>query len=233
MVAGFIVSSLHAQSFDLSQNGKSVGTASLSLKPMAGGFDSTSGALVSMTGLNYSFSATANVDTAYQLKNVQLTGSVNGTKATVSSQPEGQQMMVNINANGNVTRTPLAFHPLTVFLPDFDPGALQLMLYLGAAHNNRDLWALIPKQTGMLTALRISTKADEQGTLNGQTVAVHHLTVTSDLETVEVFSGVGNELLQAEWTDQAFALVRKGFRLKPPARPSAPPPQPAAQPAQQ
>jgi len=117
MVAGFIVSSLHAQSFDLSQNGKSVGTASLSLKPMAGGFDSTSGALVSMTGLNYSFSATANVDTAYQLKNVQLTGSVNGTKATVSSQPEGQQMMVNINANGNVTRTPLAFHPLTVFLP--------------------------------------------------------------------------------------------------------------------
>ena len=186
-----------------------------------------------MTGLNYSFSATANVDTAYQLKNVQLTGSVNGTKATVSSQPEGQQMMVNINANGNVTRTPLAFHPLTVFLPDFDPGALQLMLYLGAAHNNRDLWALIPKQTGMLTALRISTKADAQGTLNGQAVAVHHLTVTSDLETVEVFSGVGNELLQAEWTDQAFALVRKGFRLKPPARPSAPPPQPAAQPAQQ
>ena len=36
-------------------------------------------------------------------------------------------MMVKIRANGSATNTPLAFHPSSVFFPDFDPGALQIL----------------------------------------------------------------------------------------------------------
>jgi hypothetical protein len=111
-----------------------------------------------------------------------------------------------------------------VFLPDFDPGALQTLLNLGAANNNRDIWALIPKQTGSVIGLRIATNADLQGTLNGKPIEVHHLTVTYGTDKTELFSSPNHELLQAEWTDEGFAMVRQGFKLTPPARPNAAPP---------
>ena len=235
MAAGLLAAQLHAQSFVLSQNGKSVGTASLSLKQGSGGIDSTSGAKIDMRGLKYSFSENETLDAAYHLTKVQLNGSVNGTSATVSTVPQGQQFVMKINANGQVTNTPLAFHRETVFLPDFDPGALQVLLNLGATHNNANIWALVPKQTGSIAALRIATDADMQGTLNGTPLTVHHLTVTQDSSKTELFSSPSNELLQAEWTDEGFAMVRQGFKLTPSSRPGAPPAapqQPAGQPAQ-
>jgi hypothetical protein len=231
MAAGLIAAQAHAQSFLLSQNGKSVGTASLSFKQAAGGFDATSGAKIDMPGLKYNFSANEALDAGYHLSKVQLNGSVNGTTATVNTVPQGQQFVMKINANGNVTNTPLAFHPQAVFLPDFDPGALQVLLNLGAANNNRDLWALIPKQTGSVAPLRIATNADMQGTLDGKSIQVHHLTVTFNTSKTELFSSPANELLQAEWTDEGFALVRQGFKLTPPARPISPPPAAPQQPA--
>jgi hypothetical protein len=224
IAVGLIAAQARAQSFSISQNGKSVGTASLSIKQAAGGFDSTSGTKIDMPGLKYNFSENAALDTGYHLSKVQLTGSVNGTTATVNVIPQGQQFLMKINANGQVTNTPLGFHRETVFLADFDPGALQTLLNLGAAHNNRDMWALIPKQTGSIVALRIATNADMQGTLNGKPVEVHHLTVTYGSDKTELFSSPRNELLQAEWTDEGFALVRQGFKLTPSARPNAAPP---------
>ena len=224
IAVGLMAARAHGQSFTISQNGKSVGTASLSLKQSGSGFDSTSGTKIDMPGLKYSFSENAALDAGYHLSKVQLTGSVNGTAATVNTVPQGQQFLMKINANGKVTNTPLGFHRETVFLADFDPGALQTLLNLGAAHNNRDMWALIPKQTGSITALRIATNADMQGTLNGTPVAVHHLTVTYGSDKTELFSSPKNELLQAEWTDEGFAMVRQGFKLTPSARPNAAPP---------
>jgi hypothetical protein len=229
-LAGLLAAGANAQSFILSQNGKSVGTASLSLKQGAGGFDSSSGAKIDMPGLKYSFTEDAKLDGSYRLTTAQLTGSVNGTNVTVSASQAGQQFAMKIN--GKATTAPLAFHPLTALLPDFDPGGLQVVLNMGAAHNNRDIWALIPKQTGSISALRIITKADEQGTLDGKAIAVHHLTIASDSGSTEVFSSPTNQLLLAEWTDEGFALVRQGFKLTPPKRPSAAPPVAPQQPAQ-
>jgi hypothetical protein len=172
------------------------------------------------------------LNAGFHLQQVELKGAVNGTSATVNASPQGQQFAMKINANGSVTNTPLVFHPQAVFLPDFDPGALQVLLNLGAAHNNAGIWALIPKQAGSVAPLRIVTNADMQGTLDGNPIAVHHLTVTHDTSKTELFSSPSNELLQAEWTDEGFAMVRNGFKLTPPARPGAPPPAPA-QPAGQ
>jgi len=256
----FLSTGAFAQTFELSQNGKTVGDASLTFRPIAaapaaahaagkpaagkttagaapgsaGGFELTSGAKISMKGLDYSFSQTARLSASYHLRSVDLSGLVNGTAATVNVAKAGQQFTMKIAANGSTTNTPLAFHPETVFMPDFDPGALQVLLKVAAQVNNRDVWALIPKQTGLVSALRISTMADEQGTLDGAPITVHHLSVSGDSDKTEVFSGPDNQLLQAEWTSQAFALVRLGFKLKPPAKPGMPPPSgPANQPAGQ
>jgi hypothetical protein len=45
----------------------------------------------------------------------QLSGSVNGTSATVNASEAGPAVSDEINANGNVTNTPLAFHQRAVF----------------------------------------------------------------------------------------------------------------------
>jgi hypothetical protein len=231
ILAGLMAARANAQSFILSQNGKSVGTASLGVKQTGSGFASTSGAKIDMPGLKYNFTEIATLDGSYRLTSVQLNGSVNGTTAVVSAAPAGQQFVMKIN--GTASTSPLPFHPLTALVPDFDPGGLQAVLNLGAAHNNRDIWALIPKQTGSISALRITTKMDEQGTLDGNAVAVHHFSIASDAGTSEVYSGPSNQLLQAEWTDEGFALVRQGFKLTPPKRPNAAPPAAPKQPATQ
>ena len=126
-----------------------------------------------------------------------------------------------------------------VFLPDFDPGALDTLLAIAVTQNNRGLWAIIPKQSGAqpgtVVAIQLATYADEKGTLNGKPIEVHHLVATIAGAKSDLFSGPGNQLLQAELPQQGFALIRNGFVLTPPAKagaPPVPPPAPAgAQPA--
>ena len=233
MAAGLLAAQLSAQSFTISQNGKSVGSATLTMNKAAGGYAGTAQTHIDMPGLKYNFTETASLDGGFHLAKAQLNGDVNGTKATVDAAPQGQQYQMTINANGQVINTPLAFHPQAVFFPDFDPAALQTVLNLGAAHNNRDLWALVPKQSGSVSQLRIVTNADMQGTLNGSPVTVHHFTVSFDTTKTEVFSSPSNTLLQAEWSDEGFAMVRQGFKLTPPARPPSAPPAAPQQPAGQ
>ncbi len=225
------VAVVSAQSFQISQNGKNVGTAGLSVKQSGGGVSLASWAKIKMPGLDYNFSENQTLDGGYRFTSAQLNGSVNGTKASVTVSPKGQQIAMKIDANGKVINTPLAFHPNAVFFPDFDPAALQTVLSLGALQNNRDLWAVIPKQTGSASAMRISTKPDEQGTVNGQQSPIHHVTLAADADNIELFFSPANELMQAEWTEEGFAMVRQGFVLKPPARPRVAPPAQQQQPA--
>jgi hypothetical protein len=92
--------------------------------------------------------------------------------------------------------------------------------------NNRDLWAIIPKQTGSepgsVAPIELATYADEQGTQNGKPITVHHLVATIAGAKTDLFSGPENQLLQAELPQEGFVLVRKGFVLTPPAKPQAP-----------
>ncbi len=234
IAAGLIASSLaagaHAQTYSISQNGKSVGDASLRVSSTAQGFRVSSSAKIAMTDLNYSFNATQTLDGSFHLVAVNLSGLVNGTAATVTAEQRNQTLQIKMSGNGKGSETPLAVHPNSILWPDFDPGALQVLLNLGAASNNRDLWAVIPKQTGSVLPLKITTNADEHGALDGKPITVHHLTVSFDGGGVEIFSNPENELVQAEWTDEGFALVRQGFKLLPPARPHTAPPAPQPKP---
>lgn len=228
LIASAPAASAQSASFIVSQHGKSVGKASFNFTASSSGYDSTALVIINMKGLDYSLSKTERLSPANHLRHVQLSAAVNGSAVNISAAPDpvsGQSpILLDISANGHSTTTHLAEHAADVFLPDFDPGALQTLLTLAAARNSHDLWAIIPKNAGSIAPMQLATYADEQGTLDGQPIAVHHLIATYSGGSTDLFSGPDNQLLQAELPQPGFALVRKGFVLTPPSKPGAPPP---------
>jgi hypothetical protein len=221
-------------SFIVAQHGKSVGTASYSFVSTPGGYDSTSIVRVAMQDLNYNLSKTEELTSSNRLKHVQLSATVNNTAVNVTGAPDEAQFLLNISANGHSNTTRLDPHPAAVFLPDFDPGAFETLLALAVTNNNRNLWAIIPKQAGSVVPIQLATYADEQGTIDGKPIDVHHLVATISGNDTHLFSGPDNQLLQAELPYQGFALVRNGFVLTPAAKAGPPPtpPPPDAPPTQ-
>jgi hypothetical protein len=209
-------------SFTVSQHGKPVGTASFHFAATADGYDSSSVVRVAMQGLDYALSKNEELSSANELKHVQLSATVNDQAVNVTAAPDSAQLLVNISANGRSSTTRLEAHNLAVFLPDFDPGALETLLALAVSHNNRDLWAIVPKQAGSVAPISLATYADEQGTLDDKPIEVHHVVATISGGHTDLFFGPESQLLQAELPQAGFALVRKGFVLKPPAKPIVP-----------
>jgi hypothetical protein len=238
LILGSLAAAAQSATFIVSQNGHPVGTASYTFTSTPSGYNSESLVNVSMQGLNYALSKTERLTSANQLKHVLLSGTVNGSAVTIIAKPDAAQLLMNISANGRASTARLAEHPAAVFLPDFDPGALETLLALNAAQNGQNLWAIIPKRAGSIAPITITADTAEQGTLNGQPITVQHITAKFSGAKMELFASRANRLLQAELPQEGFALVRKGFVLTPPkTAPKAPPPQPAAQqqatPAQQ
>jgi hypothetical protein len=221
-------------SFIVSQHGVSVGKASFNFAASPSGYDSTALAIINMKGLDYSLSKTESLSTANHMRHVQLSAAVNGSAVNVTAEPETQSdqspnFLLTIAANGHATTTRLPAHAATVFLPDLDPGALETLLVLAVARNNRDIWAIIPKKEGSIVPIQLATYADEKGTLDGTPVVVHHQVATIAGAETDLFSGPENQLLQAEYPQWGYALVRTGFVLTPPAKPGAPPTPPPGQ----
>jgi len=213
--------------FTISQLGKQVGTASFNFVSTNDGYDATSKVHVSMKGLEYAFSKTEQQTAAHELRYAQLSATVNGSAVSVVGVPDGAQFLLNISASGRKLSARLAAHAGAVFTPDFDPGALETLLELGISRNSHDLWAIFPKQSGdqpaTIEPVQLATYPDEQGTLDGQSITVHHLVGNIAGTSTDLFSGPDNQLLQAELPQQGFALIRNGFVLKPPAKAGAAP----------
>jgi hypothetical protein len=216
-------------SFIVAQHGHSVGTASFNFPHATNGRESSSQVHISMQGLTYALSKTEQLTPANRLRHAQISATVNGSAVNLTATSDPAQYLLNVSANGRSTTSRLEFHPAAVLLPDFDPGALQTLLDLSNTPANARLgfWAIIPKQAGTqvgsIVQVQLATYRDEQGTLDGKPVTVHHLIATIAGAQTELFSGPDNQLLQAELPQQGFALVRDGFVLTPPARPAAPP----------
>lgn len=210
-------------SFVISQHGNPVGTAAFQFTSTPQGYASTSQVRIAMQGLDYALSKTERLSPSNRLRHVQLSATVNGSAVNVTAVPDPAQILINTSANGHASTTRLDHHLAAVFLPDFDPGALETLLALAVAHNNRDLWAILPKQQGSIASIQLATYADEKGSLNGKPITVHHLIATIAGSSTDIFSGPENQLLQAELPQPGFALVRKGFVLTPPTSPGAPP----------
>ena len=211
--------------FDVALNGKTVGTASYEHVATPEGYRSTSIVRVGMQGLDYSLSKSEQLSPAREFEHVRLNAVVNQDAVTIVGAPEPGQIVLNISASGRKTTMRLPAHSGAIFIPDFDPGALQTLLAIAAQRNNRDLWAIIPRKQGSVEPIQLATYQDEQGTLGGQPIMVHHLVATIADTKTDLFSGPDDRLLQAELPQQGFSLVRTGFLLKPPKRAPAPPAQ--------
>ena len=209
-------------SFEIAQNGQAVGSASFQFTSTKDGYDSTSLVKVAMQGLDYALSKDEKLTAGNELKHVMLSATVNGEAVNVVAAPDATQLLLNISANGKSSTTRLAAHSSAVFLPDFDAGALETLLALAVAKNNRDLWVILPKEAGSIEPVRLATYPDQDGTLDGKPIAVHHLEATIAGANTELFSGPDNQLLQAELPEGGFVLIRKGFVLTPPAKPIVP-----------
>ncbi len=207
----------------MSQLGHAVGKADFRFSSTPSGYDASSIVQVDMQGLTYSLSNFQQLDSASHIQHVVLSATVNGSAVSVTGKPDAGLFLLNISANGHSNTTHLPPHNAAIFLPDFDPGGLQSLLTLAAGQNNRDLWAIIPKQAGSVQAVELATYADERGSLDGKPIAVHHLIATIAGVVTDLFSGPENQLLQAELPQQGFSLVRNGFVLTPPRKPLAPP----------
>jgi hypothetical protein len=239
LIASAPAASAQSASFVVSQHGKSIGKASFNFTASSSGYDSTSLVIINLKDpesgkfLDYSLSKSESLSPANLLRHVQLSAAVNGSAVNVAAAPDpvsGQSpILLDISANGHTTTTRLPAHPAAVFLPDFDPGALETLLALAVARNNRDLWAIIPKKEGSVVPIQLATHADEQGSLDGKPVVVHHLVATIAGKETDLFSGPENQLLQAEFPQIGYALVRTGFVLTPPAKPGIPPTPPPGQ----
>ncbi len=209
-------------SFEILQNGQSVGTASFQFTATKDGFDSMSLVKVDLQGLDYALSKNEQLSAGNQLQHAILSATVNGEAVNVVAAPDAAQFLLNISANGKSSTTRLDAHAGAVLLPDFDAGALETLLALAVAQNNRDLWVILPKEAGSIEPVRLATYPDQEGTLDGKPVTVHHLEATIAGANTELFSGPENQLLQAELPEGGFVLIRKGFALKPPAKPIVP-----------
>jgi len=213
--------------FTIAQHGKPVGTAEYNFTSTPHGYSSTSVVRIAMQGLNYALSKTESLSPANHLRHVQVSATVNNSAVNLTATVDAAQFLLNVSANGKSSTSRLAFHSAAVFLPDFDAGALETLLALAVTHNNRDLWTIIPKQSGndvgSINAVELATYADEQGILDGKAITVHHLVATIAGAKTDLFSGPQNQLLQAELPQSGFAMVRTGFVLTPPTRPGAPP----------
>jgi hypothetical protein len=211
-----------AGEFEIAQNGKTVGSASFQFTATKDGYDSTSLVKVAMEGLDYSLSKDEQLTAANQLEHAILSATVNGEAVNVVAAPDAAQLLLNISANGKSSTTRLAAHPGAVFMADFDAGALETLLTLAVTQNNRDLWAIVPKEAGSVEPVQLATYPDEEGTLEGNPIAVHHQVATIAGADTDLFSGPENQLLQADLPQAGFALIRKGFVLKPSAKPIVP-----------
>jgi hypothetical protein len=212
-----------AGNFQVAQNGHAVGTASFNFAATPHGYDSTSLVRVNLQGLDYALSKTESLSSANQLEHALLSATVNGEAVNVVAAPDAAQLLLNISASGKSSTTRLAAHAGAVFLPDFDPGALETLLALAVTQNNRDLWVILPKNAGSIEPVQLATYSDQEGTLDGKPITVHHLVATIAGANMDLFSGPENQLLQAELPQAGFALIRNGFVLKPPAKPIVPP----------
>jgi hypothetical protein len=233
-VLGSLSGLAQSANFTIAQHGHPVGTAGFTFTSAPSGRSSASQVRISMQGLTYALSNNEQLSPAHQLQHAQISATVNGSAVNLTAASDSAQYLLNISVNGRAATTRLDFHPIAILLPDFDPAALQILLDLSNSPANArlGLWAILPKQStsddgstqpASIQPIQLATYRDEQGTIDGKPIPVHHLIATIAGTQTELFSGPENQLLQAELPQQGFALVRDGFVLTPPAHPIAPP----------
>lgn len=113
---------------------------------------------------------------------------------------------------------PIEIKPNFIFLPDYDPSALQALLLLTATHPaDKDLYLVVVpgKRTGQPAppALWLTKQPEAHGTLNGNPVTLHHFVLRLYKSQYDVFSDDANTLMLGTSTSLSAIYTRDGFVL--------------------
>jgi len=229
--------SLHAQTalpadsghFTINEGNHPVGRSDFSIQPVQQGSIATPGAYavnshgtLTLKDTSYSFSGSGSLDGNLNMLQENLNGIVNGSAVTFALHTAGAKFAIDISANGKTYQNTLNNPGPTVFFPDFDLASYEILLHLVANHPGTLHWALIPKQTGILSAANLDPQADVQATLNAKPITVHHQSLTIGSVTSELYYSSTNRILEVDIPSQAFAIVHDNFQLQ---APPPPPPQ--------
>jgi len=246
LFSAFATASLSAQTafpadsghFTINEGSHPVGRSDFSIQPVRQGsitapaaYSVTSHGSLTLKDTSYSFSGSGRLDGNLGILQENLNGIVNGSAVTFALQTNGGKFAIDISANGkayqNSLSTPGSGPGSTVFFPDFDLASYEILLNMVAAHPGTLPWALIPKQTGILSAANLAPQEDAPATLNGKPLTVHHQSLTIGSVTSELYYSARSRILEVDIPSQAFAMVRDNFQLQ------APPPPPAQTNAEQ
>ncbi|TCK74269.1 hypothetical protein C7378_1891 [Acidipila rosea] len=230
--------------YNIVQDGKSLGSATYTLTPIASGYTITSQGKMALAKFSYAFSNTEKLDGALNMVNDQISGVVNGSAVSfnAASDTTGNKFNINVSASGKQYQNVLDRYANTVVLPDLDPSGYMLLARLALAPPATS-WALIPKGNGLLVPLKFTPDADVSANYHGQSILVKHTTVavsTQNAITVELYYLPSGQLLEADLPEQNFYVIFGDFKLinRPqykqlPRGQAAPPPQGQAQQPQQ
>jgi len=215
--------------FTINEGNHPVGRSDFSIQPVhqgsiaaPGAYSVNSHGTLSLKNTSYSFSSSGSLDGNLGILQEDLNGIVNGSAVTFALRPSGgNKFAINISASGKSYQNSLNNPGPTVFFPDFDLASYEILLNLAAGHPGTINWALIPKQTGILSAATLAPEADVQATLNAKPITVHHQSLTINSVTSELYYSATNRILEVDIPSQAFAIVHDSFQLQ------APPPPPA------
>lgn len=244
ILAGLLASTAFAQAPSLplgssnytlveADNGKTVGTADVSVGTIPGGYEINSHGELKMPKFSYSFTNGNHLDSQLNIVRDELTGSVNGSQVTftLASDSTGRQFQINIIASGKATANTVDRHQNLVLLPDLDPGAYIAMTHF-ALENPPTTWIIVPKQNGLLVPAQYNSRADVSATFQGRATTVHHTSVIVSEQngiTVELYYTSDGRFFEADLPEQNFYVIRDGFRLQnrphyTPPRGAVPPP---------
>jgi hypothetical protein len=214
--------------FTINQGNHPVGRSDFSILPVKQGsiattaaYSVTSHGTLSIQNTKYSFSGSGSLDGDLSILQEDLNGIVNGSAVTFAVHPSGVNFVIDISADGRSYRNSLHRPGATVFFPDFDLAAYDILLNLATRHPGTPISALIPKQTGILSAATLAAQADVQGTLNGKALTLHHTSLTVGSVVSELYYASDNRILEVDIPGQTFAVVRDNFQLQPPPPPPA------------
>ena len=215
--------------FTINQGNHPVGSSQFSIQPVKQGkittpsaYSVTSHGTLNLQNTSYSFSASGSLDKDLAILSENLNGVVNGSAVTFDVHSSGGNFVIDISANGRSYRNSLNRPAQTVFFPDFDLSSYDILLALAARHPGAPISALIPKQSGILSAATLAPQADVQATINGTSITVHHSSLTIGSVTSDLYYSRTNRILEVDIPSETFAVVHDNFQLQ---QPPPPPPQ--------
>lgn len=204
--------------FSILQKGKTVGHTESTIRRMSYGYVIESHGSMRVGRFRYSFTSHNRLDPMLNMVKIEITGTVNGKKASfdAASSRNGREIIIHTAGEGKNESNTITRHQNLVVAPDFDAAAYQEMVHFALAQP-KYAWMLIPKERGILVPCGYVKKSNVQGSFEGQPVTLRHTTVMISARNtinIELYYTPAGKLMEADLPQQNFYVIRNGFQLR-------------------